>query len=106
MGAAYRHKAWTVMPHMAGAIIAVSTTLILAVLLLQNNVELRRPSILVLTIVLSQASLGIASFLLRLLVLDSWFTVLSTAHVTVAAMLLGATVSLWRLVVGDPATHR
>jgi hypothetical protein len=107
MGAAYRHKAWNVMPHMAGAIIAVSATLILSVLLIQNSPDLRRPSIVLLTIVLSQVSLGIASFILRLLDLDStlWFTVLSTAHVTVAAMLLAATASLWRLIVSNPAAH-
>jgi heme A synthase len=108
MGAAYRHKVSSVMPHMAGAAIAVSVTLILSVLLIQKSPELRSPSIILLAVVLSQASLGIASFILRLLDLDStiWFTILSTAHVTVAALLLAASTSLWRFVVGDPTAHR
>jgi hypothetical protein len=108
LGAAYRHKVWGVMPHMGGAAIAVSVTLILSLLLIQNHTELRRPSITLLTVVLIQISLGIASFLLRLIDLDStvWFVVLSTAHVTVAAMLLGAATSLGHLIVGNPAAHR
>lgn len=108
MGAAYRHKLWSVMPHMAGAALAVSVTLTLSVLAIQRGPELRAAATATLAAVLTQASLGIAALILRLLDLDEglWFQAVSAAHITVAAVTLGATVSLGRLVIGNPAPHR
>jgi len=106
-GAAYRHKVWGVMPHLAGAMTVACLVLILCVLLLQRRPVLRRPAIIAMSIVLAQVSLGITSFVLRMLDLDTglWFRVFSSAHVTLGAATLAATVSLGRLVVGDPAPH-
>jgi len=106
-GAAYRHKIWGVMPHLAGAMTVACLVLILCMLLLQRRPLLRRPAIVTMSIVLAQASLGITSFVLRILDLDTglWFLVFSSAHVTLGAATLAATVSLGRFVVGDPAPH-
>jgi heme A synthase len=106
-GAAYRHKVWGVMPHLAGAMTVACLVLVLCMLLLQRRPLLRRPAIIAMSIVLAQVSLGITSFILRMLDLDTglWFRVFSAAHVTLGAATLAATVSLGRFVVGDPAPH-
>jgi hypothetical protein len=108
LGAAYRHKIWGVLPHMGGAMIVALLALILCMLLLRERPTLRTAVITTMTIVLCQVALGITSFMLRLLDLDSgpWFTVLTTAHVSVGAATLAATALLGRLVVGDPPPHR
>jgi hypothetical protein len=106
-GAAYRHKVWGVMPHLAGAMTVAFLVLILCMMLMQQRPYLRKPAVIAMSIVLVQVSLGITSYILRLLDLDTGllFTVFSTAHVTVGAATLAATVSLGRFVVGDPAPH-
>ncbi len=106
-GAAYRHKVWGVMPHLAGAMTVACLVLILCMMLMQQRPALRRPAIIAMSIVLVQVSLGIASYILVMLDLDTGllFTVLSAAHVTVGAATLAATVSLGRFVVGDPPPH-
>jgi heme A synthase len=106
-GAAYRHKVWGVMPHLAGAMTVACLVLVLCMLLLQRRPLLRRPAIIAMSIVLAQVSLGITSFILRMLDLDTglWFRVFSAAHVTLGTATLAATVSLGRFVVGDPAPH-
>jgi heme A synthase len=107
-GAAYRHKFWGVMPHLAGAMTVACLVLVLCVLLPQRRPLLRRPAVIAMSVVLAQVSLGITSFVLRMLDLDTglWFRLFSSAHVTLGAATLAATVSLGRFVVGDPAPHR
>jgi hypothetical protein len=106
-GAAYRHKVWGVMPHLAGAMTVACLVLVLCMMLMQQRPYLRRPAVIAMSIVLLQVSLGIASYILRVLDLDTGllFRIVSTAHVTVGAATLAATVSLGRFVVGDPAPH-
>lgn len=106
-GAAYRHKVWGVMPHIAGAMIVAFLILVLCMMLMQQRPSLRKPAIAAMSVVLVQVTLGILSFILRMLDMDTgiWFTVSTVAHVTVGAATLAATVSLGRLVVGDPAPH-
>jgi hypothetical protein len=108
LGAAYRHKIWGVMPHMAGAMIVALLALILCMLLLRERPVLHTAVITTMTIVLCQVAVGITSFMLRLLELDSgaWFTALTTAHVCIGAATLAMTALLGRLVVGDPPPHR
>jgi len=74
---------------------------------MQQRPSLRKPAIAAMSVVLVQVTLGILSFILRMLDMDTgiWFTVSTVAHVTVGAATLAATVSLGRLVVGDPAPH-
>jgi heme A synthase len=106
-GAAYRHKLWGVMPHLAGAMTVACLVLVLCTILMQRRPALHRPAAIAISIVLVQISLGITSYILRVLDLDMglWFRVFSAAHVTVGAATLAATVSLGRFVVGNPAPH-
>lgn len=108
LGTLYRHEIWGILPHMAGAALAGSLTLILCVLLIQHQPEFQKPAVIVMAILLAQIALGITTFVLRLLDMETtiWFTIASTAHVTVGAITLAATASLGRLVVGNPAAHR
>jgi len=106
-GAAYRHKVWNVIPHLAGATAVTFLLMLLCMVLLQQRPDIRRAATATLVVVLIQVSLGIASLTLRLLGLESslWFTIATVAHVTTGALTLAATVSLGRLVVGNPAAH-
>jgi hypothetical protein len=108
LGSLYRHEIWGILPHFAGAAVAGSLALILCLLLIQNHLEVQRPAAIVMTILLTQIALGITTFILRLLDMDAtiWFTISSAAHITTGAITLAATVSLGRLVIGDPAAHR
>jgi len=108
LGAAYRREIRGIMPHMAGAAIVTSIVLILCVQLIQQESGVQKPAIAAMAILLVQVSLGIATFILQLLDLDktSWFTALSDAHIATGAIMLAATISLRRLVIGDPAAHR
>ena len=99
MGALYRHDLWSVMPHMAGAMLVAFLLVSEGVILLQRVPEhriLRRVAVWSIALVLTQISLGIADFLVRLLdFADSvvWLT-LSIAHVTVAALTFTASLCL------------
>jgi hypothetical protein len=99
LGAAYRHKALGVLPHIGGAMVVVLLTLLVCVIILQRVPiagPLRSSAIALIVVVLVQISLGIAAFLMRLLDADqgpafAWITV---AHVTNGALTLGASVIL------------
>ena len=99
LGAAYRHKALGVLPHMGGAMLVVLLILLVSVIILQRIPTpgpLRSSAIALIVVVLVQISLGIAAFLMRLLDADqapvfAWITV---AHVTTGALTLGASVIL------------
>jgi heme A synthase len=99
MGALYRHDLWGVVPHMAGAMAVAFLFVAEGVILLQKAPEhrlLSRAATWGITVVIVQISLGIADFLLRLLDFQDslvW-TVLSVAHVTVAAFVFTASICL------------
>jgi len=99
LGAAYRHKVLGVMPHMAGAMLVVLPLLVVSVLLLQNfpaHPTLRPVAIAAMSVVLLQASLGIAAFVMRLMDFDTskGFLFLAATHVCVGALTLAASVVL------------
>ena len=99
MGALYRHDRWSVMPHMAGAMLVAFLLVSEGVVLLQRVPEhrlLRRAALWSITLVLCQISLGIADFLVRLLDFQDsvvWL-VLSIAHVMVGALTFTASLCL------------
>jgi heme A synthase len=99
MGAAYRHKEWGVMPHMAGAMLVAAALLVIPVMLLQqypNHPSLKPISIAAMSIALVQVTLGIAALVMRLLDFDAdtGFIALSAAHVCVGALTLAASLVL------------
>jgi hypothetical protein len=106
-GAAYRHKVWGVMPHMAGAMLVALLVLICCMQILQRKPEWKTPAVWAMSVVLTQVALGIASFLLRLLDMETtpWFTVATVLHVTNGTATLLATASLAWFVVADPAAR-
>jgi heme A synthase len=95
MGAAYRHKEWGVMPHMAGAMLVAAVMLVIPVMLLQkypNHPSLKPISIVAMSLALVQVTLGIAAFVMRLLDFDTTtgFIVLTATHLCVGALTLAA----------------
>ncbi|HWE50433.1 MAG TPA: hypothetical protein VG273_11610 [Bryobacteraceae bacterium] len=99
LGAAYRHKIFSVMPHMAGAMVATLLLLVLSVQLLQNfptNETLRPTALAAMSALLLQVTLGIAIFVMRLLDFDTStvFAFLAAAHICVGALTLAASVVL------------
>ncbi len=95
LGAAYRHKVFSVMPHMAGAMAATLLLLVLAVLLLQNfpqHPTLRPAAAGAMAVLLLQVTLGIAAFVMRLLDFDTTtgFMFIAAAHICVGALTLAA----------------
>lgn len=115
LGAAYRHKALDLVPHVVGA--AVVTTFCLAVLvyvLLQHpgHAQLRKSAIHLAGAVLLQVFLGIASYMTRMATAGApqpmpvmvWFTV---AHVAVGAVVMAGSVIFAIQVLRNvtPASH-
>jgi heme A synthase len=95
MGAAYRHKEWGVMPHMAGAMFVAAAMLIVPVILLQHfpkHASLRPVAIAAMSTVLLQITLGIAGLVMRLLDFDTsiTFIVIAVSHVCIGALTLAA----------------
>jgi hypothetical protein len=99
LGAAYRHKAIGVMPHMAGAMLVTGLLLVVCTIVLERlppSPPLRTTAGTLLGIVLLQVSLGIGVFVMRLLDVESSPAFLSAAvaHVTVGSVTLAATTVL------------
>jgi len=99
LGAAYRHKAIGVMPHMAGAMLVAGLLLAICTIVLQRFPQpqpLRTAAGALLGIVLLQVSLGIAVFVMRLLDAETTpaFLPAVVAHVTVGSLTLAATTAL------------
>ena len=97
LGAAYRHKALGVMPHMAGAMLVALPLLIISVVLLQQfpkHVTIRPIAVSMMSILLLQVALGITAFVMRLLDFDTapGFPHVAAAHVTVGALTLAVSV--------------
>jgi len=99
LGAAYRHKAIGVMPHLAGAMIAAGFLLVVATLILQRpgqGASAEKAAGALVAIALLQVSLGIVVFVMRMLDADTSaaFTPLAAAHVAVGALTLAASTVL------------
>ncbi|HYL39659.1 MAG TPA: hypothetical protein VEV17_27325 [Bryobacteraceae bacterium] len=99
MGAAYRHKLMSVMPHMAGAMIVSLATLIASMVVMQQYPEhppLRRAAIALMSVLLAQVTLGVAAFTLQLLDLERTLAgIVSTVlHVLTGSLTLAASVVL------------
>lgn len=95
LGAAYRHKAFGVMPHLAGALVTAGVLLVFCTIVLQRpgqSAPTRSAAAATLGTVLLQVSLGIAIFVMRLLDVDTGpsFALLAAAHITVGALTLAA----------------
>lgn len=107
LGAAYRHEVAGVMPHMAGAMVVALMTLVISTLILQNAASpapLRRAAVVLISIVLTQVCLGIATFLMLVLNAagSSAFVLAATGHVSIGAATLAASVvmalQVWRTI--------
>ena len=99
LGAAYRHKVFGVMPHMAGAMVATLLLLVLAVQLLQHfptHPTLRPVAIAAMSVLLLQVTLGISAFVMRLLDFDTMpaFVWIAAAHVCLGALTLASSLVL------------
>lgn len=99
LGAGYRHKLWGVLPHLAGAMAAALLLLLVPVLLLQkigNHKVLRRAATAQITVGVTQVALGIGTYLLRLIDLDTTpaFIGFAAAHAGVGALALGSSLVL------------
>lgn len=105
LGAAYRHDVTGILPHMAGAMVVALMALVISTLILQNaasTAPLRRAAAILITIVLTQVCLGIATFLMLVLNTagSSAFILVATGHVSIGAATLAASVVM-ALVVWD-----
>lgn len=99
LGAAYRHKVTSIMPHMAGAMLASLLTLVSCTVILQQcpaHRTLRAAATAVLSIVLLQVTLGVTAFIMELLdaANTSWFVIATVSHVLVGSLTLAFTVVL------------
>jgi hypothetical protein len=99
LGAAYRHKAASVLPHMFGALVVTLLIMTLCIVILQHfgdHNSLRTAAVAGLSIVLAQIAVGIAAFAMRLLNFDNsaFFVILTVAHVANGASTLAASVVL------------
>ena len=99
MGALYRHNLWSVLPHMAGAMLVAFLLVGSGVVILQqapHHAKLASVARWTLFLVLMQVLLGIADFLLRLLDFQTaavWLP-LSVAHVTNGSLVLSVSIVL------------
>ena len=102
LGAAVRHQALGILPHVVGAMIATGMVLWVAVRVLMHHaehVELRRSALAVLLIIFLQVFLGIAAYMSRLATADApqpmpVMIVFTVAHVAVGALALASNVVL------------
>jgi len=102
LGAAYRHKAFGIVPHVVwafGVMIAVMMLGVFALTQFEQHRPLRRWSIVVLVLTSAQLILGIGAYLARVLSdtspnLGSWMVGTTVAHVALGALVLGATTAL------------
>jgi hypothetical protein len=98
-GALYRHKVIGVLLHMAGALAVSLLTLIVCVAIIQQitpSMPVKTAASAAMTVVLTQITLGIAAFVMRLLNADAGpiFLAVTVLHVTVGSMTLASTTLL------------
>ena len=103
MGAAFRHSGIRLLPHIVGAVVVfclVSTLTLLTIKRHRATPQLARPAVILLTLLLGQISLGLASYVTRVM----WSTgapaplasmiVCTVAHVACGALVLVTTLIL------------
>jgi cytochrome c oxidase assembly protein subunit 15 len=100
LGAAYRHKVMSVLPHVFGAI-AVAGLLLYACLIIHEqygkHAALLRSANWLLWITIAQVTLGVIALLARLVTAQSahpenWMVIFTTLHTATGAMTMGAAV--------------
>ena len=102
LGAAFRHKATGVIPHIVGAMVVTAVILIVSIFVLTQaaaHAALRQSALALLFIVFVQVFLGIAAYMARLAIANALETPLpmvlfTVAHVAVGALTLAASVVL------------
>jgi len=102
LGAGYRHRAFTVMPHVIGSIVVTAMILIVSIFVLAqfgSHPVLRRCAMVLIGITCVQVVLGIVAYMARLNTLDAPYpgtgTVLLTVlHVATGALTLAASIVL------------
>jgi heme A synthase len=101
LGAAFRHQAAGLMPHMVGAITVALVVLILCMFVMQQFPEhrsLRPAANVLLTFVIIQVVFGIAALTARMMTADNTLTtplmLTTVAHVAMGAVTLAGTVAL------------
>ncbi len=103
LGAAYRHKAMGIMPHITGALVVTLALLLLAVLVTNQYPEhrgLRPAAKLLIGITFTQVMLGMGAFITRLMMAEGTLPVviISVAHVATGSLTLACTVVLTLLI--------
>ena len=103
LGAAYRHKAMGIMPHIIGALVVTLALLLLAVLVTNQYPEhraLRPAAKLLIGITFTQVMLGMGAFITRLMMAEGTLPVviISVAHVATGSLTLACTVVLTLLI--------
>lgn len=99
LGAAFRHKAMGIMPHIAGAIVVALLILLTGMFVTQQcpqHRSLKPAAVVLMTTVFTQVFLGIGALTMRMInSTDTPSVILVTgAHVVVGALTLGANVAL------------
>jgi heme a synthase len=100
LGAAHRHKALGIVPHMAGAMVVTLVVLAAAVVVLQQYPDhgtLKRAAKSLMHITLFQVVLGTAAYVTRIMTVDAagpapWMVAFTVAHVAVGALTLATSV--------------
>ena len=99
LGTAYRHKLASIMPHMGGAMIAALATLVPAMVIIQQypgHKELHSAAVALITVVLTQVTLGVTAFIMELLEVGdtAMVIIVTSAHVVVGSLTLAASLVL------------
>ncbi len=100
LGAAYRHKALGIVPHMAGAMVVLVVVLGAAVVVLQqysNHATLKRAAKSLMHITLLQVVLGTGAYITRIMTREAsqpmpFMVAFTVAHVAVGALTMAASV--------------
>jgi hypothetical protein len=100
LGAAYRHKAFGIVPHMAGAMLVTVVVLAAAVVVLQqysDHATLKRAAKSLMHITLLQVVLGTAAYITRIMTPEAsqpmpLMVAFTVAHVAVGALTMAASV--------------
>jgi hypothetical protein len=111
LGAAFRHKALGVMPHLGGAILIVMLVLCICIFVMQQFPEhssLRPSANLLMALAFTQIFLGIAAFTVRTMSMLAASAVIgvTSTHAAVGAMVLAASVVLQMQIRRHVRPHR
>jgi cytochrome c oxidase assembly protein subunit 15 len=93
LGAAYRHRALSVLPHIVGALVVAAFILMVAIFLMAqfgSHRALKRAAVWIISITSVQVLLGIAAYMARASTIDAVVPVTSTVYWTIAHVAMGA----------------